>query len=561
MLRNCQYSAMAASLSVLNKALNRIPKRAEQRHADQLRATFVDSGVSALLEAPDHQVLYGRRGTGKTHAMRYLEGHVNGIGSLAIYVDLRTVGSADGLFGGPAALPTERAGKLVVDLLGQVHDSLIAFAVENDDLIADTAFISKLDALAIAITTVRIGGDVEVEQQGEQSSSRSRSATLSASLSKSPSIGLTAGAVSGETSREVLREVRRGPETVSLNFSEVARALRDLATALGVRRVWILLDEWTSLPADIQPYVGEFLVRCVLPLQQITVKIAAIEQQSSFRARLDDGQTIGVELGADVTANVDLDEFMVFEQDEERSRAFFQGLFFKHLTSGLEPDDTPLDIASEQQFISIGFTDKRAFDELLRASEGVPRDAINILGKAAFKAGDSKISVPDIRTSARAWYLSDKEAAVRSNEEATALLNWIIDQVIRGKRARGFLVNQSDAETPLLLGLFDARVLHIVRRGYSAQDSPGERFDVWVIDYGAYIDMMHTKNEPQGLLPLDGDIGDSGEDGWVDVPPQDLRAIRRAVLDLGEFRRRGDTPIAQAGLTAAPSERDADQEP
>ena len=185
--------------------------------------------------------------------------------------------------------------------------------------------------------------------------------------------------------------------------------------------------------ADEQPCAGEFLVRCVLPLQQITVKVAAIEQQATFRAVLPDGQTIGIELGADVN-------------------------------------------------------------------------------------------------------LSDKEAAVRSSDVATALLNWIIDQVIRGKKARGFLVNQSSAETPLLLSLFDARVLHIVRRGYSAEDTPGERFDVWVIDYGAYIDLMHTKNEPQGLLPLDGDAtGDEG--AWVDVPPQDLRAIRRAVLDLDEFRR------------------------
>ena len=535
---------MAGGLSELNRALNRIPKRAEQRHADQLRATFVDSGVSALLETSDHQVLYGRRGTGKTHAMRYLEGHVNSAGGVAVYVDLRTVGSPDGLFGGSTAPPTERAAKLLVDLLGQVHEALITAAVEDDELIADTAFVSKLDALATAITTVRIAGDIEVEQQGEQTESRSTSSQTSVTLSRSPSIGLSGESVGNRATREVQREVRRGTEAIRLNFSEVARALRDLAAALGGRRLWILLDEWSSLPPEVQPFVGEFLVRCVLPLQQLTIKIAAIEQQTTFRALLADGQKIGIELGADVTANVDLDEFMVFEQDEERSRAFFQGLFFKHLTSGLEgPDDEALrlEIESSQQFVSRAFTDKRAFDELLRACEGVPRDAINIAGKAAFKAGSGQISVPDVRAAARSWYLSDKEAAVRSSDEATALLNWIIDKVIRGKKARGFLVNQSSAETPLLLSLFDARVLHIVRRGYSAQDTPGERFDVWVIDYGAYIDLIHTKNEPQGLLPFDGDA--SREEGiWVDVPPQDLRAIRRAVLDLDEFRAQRPLP-------------------
>lgn len=77
-------------------------------------------------------------------------------------------------------------------------------------------------------------------------------------------------------------------------------------------------------------------------------------------------------------------------------------------------------------------------------------------------------------------------------------------------------------------------MLHVVRRGYSAQDEPGERYDVYVIDYGAYVDLIHTKSEPIGTLPISDGNGDGG---YVDVPTQDLRAIRRAILDLDEFAR------------------------
>jgi hypothetical protein len=76
----------------------------------------------------------------------------------------------------------------------------------------------------------------------------------------------------------------------------------------------------------------------------------------------------------------------------------------------------------------------------------------------------------------------------------------------------------------------------LIRRGYSAQDEPGERYDVYVIDYGAYVDLIHTKYAPQGILPLgESDEQDEGDGGYVDVPTQDLRAIRRAILDLDEF--------------------------
>ena len=76
-------------------------------------------------------------------------------------------------------------------------------------------------------------------------------------------------------------------------------------------------------------------------------------------------------------------------------------------------------------------------------------------------------------------------------------------------------------------------MLHLVRRGYSAQDEPGERYDVWVIDFGAYVDLIHTKSEPTQLLAWD-DIA-APDAGTIEVPSQDLRAIRRAVLRLDAF--------------------------
>jgi hypothetical protein len=142
---------------------------------------------------------------------------------------------------------------------------------------------------------------------------------------------------------------------------------------------------------------------------------------------------------------------------------------------------------------------------------------------------DRKITVPDVRSAPRAWYHSDKEAALKSLQAAEELLNWIIDQVIRGRRARGFLVNRKDASDELLVALFEARVIHLVRKGYSPQDESGERYDVYVIDYGAYVDLIQTKFAPQGMLP------GVEEETVTDVPVQDLRAIRRAILDLDRF--------------------------
>jgi hypothetical protein len=70
--------------------------------------------------------------------------------------------------------------------------------------------------------------------------------------------------------------------------------------------------------------------------------------------------------------------------------------------------------------------------------------------------------------------------------------------------------------------LFDARVRHLIRRGYSGQEEPGERYDMYVIDYGGYVDLIQTKYAPQGMLPLDSESG-SGL-SYTEVPTLDLRA-------------------------------------
>jgi hypothetical protein len=522
------------ALTPLNRALNLVPKRAEKQEVEVLHATFVNSGVADVLDVIDHQVLYGRRGTGKTHALSYLGSEVEGRGDIALNIDLRTIGSPDGLLAGDSAPATERAARLLIDLLGQLHNSLLDKVLNDDALLADDNFVTKADAVLSAITTVHVSGDVETSTEVEAKKSSKDEARFNATLGPKPGVTASASAgVQGED-RALLREIRKGREKFALNFSDIARALRDLAGALsGSRRIWLLLDEWSSVPPDLQPYLAEFLVRCVLPLQRFTVKIAAIQQHARFMVELD-GRRIGIEIGADMGANVNLDDFLVYEGSEDQSRAFFKGLFYQHLRSL----DANLDgvISRDEDVIRKPFTDRRAFDELVRASEGVPRDALYIAGRAAMRAGEGLISVPIVREAARWWFQTDKSnpLAAEGREDAQALLAWVIERVIRGRKARAFLVDEKQARDPLLRTLFDARVLHIVRRGYSAKDQPGERYDVWVIDYGAYVDLLQTQAAPQGALPFEDDDGEARYFN-VDVPLQDLRAIRRGILDLKQF--------------------------
>jgi hypothetical protein len=78
------------SRSDLNATLVKVARRADTARDDVLRAAFVPiPSLMAHLESPQHHVLFGRRGTGKTHVLRYLRERQATEGDLAIYLDLR----------------------------------------------------------------------------------------------------------------------------------------------------------------------------------------------------------------------------------------------------------------------------------------------------------------------------------------------------------------------------------------------------------------------------------------------------------------------------------------
>jgi hypothetical protein len=79
--------------------------------------------------------------------------------------------------------------------------------------------------------------------------------------------------------------------------------------------------------------------------------------------------------------------------------------------------------------------------------------------------------------------------------------------------------------------LFDARVLHVNKHGVSGRDEPGVRYDVYVIDFGYYADLINTKSAPEGLF--EADIGEGLV--YSEVPQDDYRSIRRAILNVDEF--------------------------
>ncbi len=516
----------------INTVLLKLAKRAETYDRRHLIESFVDIGpLFTLLSNPDNQILFGRRGTGKTHVLGYLANEVQKRGSVAVQLDMRTVGSTGGIYSDTRLATTERATRLLVDTLCAIHDQILTQAIDKAEEYDLSRLGPLLDKFVEAATNVIVEGSVEVEKVSSTSTAGS-SGTAAA-------LGVTVAEIRGtihasserrHQSGEESRTKREGTERLRVHFGTVGRELERVVSSLPKTELWIILDEWSEIPLDLQPYLADLLRRTVLPIRGVTVKIAAIEQRCRFRIPDPTVGYIGIEIGADAAASINLDEFLVFENNPKLAKRFFQELLHKHVRA-LVGESKELVIPDfSSQFINDTFTQRTAFDEFVRSAEGVPRDAINIIGIAAQRALDNQISVSDIRGAARTWYMRAKQQAVSTKPRAQDLLNWIIDEVIQHRQARAFLLG-SDVRDELIDFLYDARVLHVIRQGVSAQDIPGRRFNVYSLDYGCYVDLINTIKAPKGLF--EAEIDD--REGYVEVPHTDFRSIRRAILELEPF--------------------------
>ncbi|WP_333901528.1 hypothetical protein [Enterobacter wuhouensis] len=509
----------------VNSILMRLAKRAEKLNPDHLIKSFVDVGPAyTLLSSNDNQIIFGRRGTGKTHFLAVLNNEIASKGIISIPIDMRLIGSTGGIFSDQNIPHSERATRLLSDTLCVIHEFILDYIYENE--LSNTSELTELlNEFLEQATAIYIDGTAENETiRSNDFYNNNHVKTNLSNKGISVDIGLSNKKANGNSERFK----SCGKQTLRIHFGAITKLLNKIVSKLPHKELWILIDEWSETPLDLQPYLAELLRRILFPTPGITVKIAAIAHRCNFMIR--DESTlvsIGIELGSDASSVINLDEHMVFDNDSEAAKDFFKKLLHRHV---IAIDKTSCCELEPNLFINDTFSQTSSFDEFVRAVEGVPRDAINIISLAAQAAQTNKISITHIRKSAQKWFQVNKHAALNSRPEAVSLLDKIINEVIGLRKSRGFLIS-NEKNYHLIDYLYDMRVIHVLKQGISAKNAVGKKFTLYTLDYGCYVELMSSKNAPLGLI-IEPDENDELQ--YIEVPKSDYRSVRNSILDLDQ---------------------------
>jgi Cdc6-like AAA superfamily ATPase len=527
----------------LKQSVREMLERAERQDPQHLVATFVDpGGLAAALDNDNNQVLFGRRGTGKTHVLRVLEAQRRD-DVLAVFIDLRTVAETPRV--GDEKLSEEiRAAILFQILMREIEKAISAQRDFGRHASAElTAFRAAISAVALVDETVEFF-EATTTKLDDRSELGGQLGTAGPSVS---------GSIETTASREDSAQNRRqgGRPVAQIMFADVARTLRSLLVHSGITRVLLILDEWTELPYRLQPVTADYLRRAFFAENLITIKISSVEYRSAFVTVGPHNSRVGIELGSDVGLPPRLDSQLVYQCDPDAVVLTFRKLLFRHVAVGMaigtartrrqrfavwrrwlrrredvlslaeQVGDTLAEdhwgftfvdrlgpnvmkqmagVSTDLELVTGLFTDRDggAFHELVHASQGVVRDFLSLFSKAfEFSAsrGANKIDRQSIRRAARDHYEQAKARNLPVVEET------VLERIFHHIESRGetdlFYLPHDVEEEQVVQALHDHRLIYLVERGKTFQGNP-RRYQQYAVDYGLYASLIDRETHQRG---------------------------------------------------------------
>ena len=287
-----------ADKAVVRAVSNLQPRSERQPELEVLERTYVDTGVLPQLQNDNNQILYGRRGTGKSHVFRVLgSAHDKQQGRRShLYLDLRLLGSAQLMTDETQPL-TFRAVAVFRDLMSEIQNYLLDVATDPNDP-TEGAALESVSLLADSLA--HVAHQISQREVTLESSDHDESGGRLGGRIGTSGISLEGRLKSEDSTDERVVETYREVFRETVVFSEVAKRLDEALAALKLDRFVVLVDEWPAIPADVQPYVAEFLKRSLMTSSRLTVKIASLEYRSRFAVQPEGRNLIGFEVGPDI---------------------------------------------------------------------------------------------------------------------------------------------------------------------------------------------------------------------------------------------------------------------
>lgn len=500
------------------KLFSSLSLRLDERVDDKYNlSTFIPLVPFRTLSSPNAQIIFGRNGTGKTHLLKAFHQHcVENFETekvLPVYIDLKTFGLSS--MGGSLELShlihryyrlfvneivetlTEFVNSTLTEsLLQKVLSSRVR--VRRRGIKQRLAAISEiLDARRIEEAMVKYVRKIETSVEDKSSIKGGLSVALSGF---EPKIKAEAGLAAEETDRnkEAIELVYGGLAVV--NYDEVRTALEEIIELSGARAICVLVDEWSSIELKIQPVLAEMIKKTLAVSDRISLKIVALKFLTRTSASVAAQEVIGLQPGIDIFPIVDLDELLCFDLDQQSVKDFLTLMLYQHCCA-IEISLKKKNIVQFEHFICEHlFADSDAYLEIVRASEGNPRDFLGLLASCSnrIQQRNSPLDRQGAVKVANSNFTSFKQPNVQ-DPRTQKLFRDIFQEVVKNKQKLFLLSSDKAANSTHIQQLWHYRFIHMVASTYTVIDSAGipREYSVFSMDYSKLLTLKTQTSDEQ----------------------------------------------------------------
>lgn len=456
--RNIQMSKMLNSKSV-NELKNLIQNsfRIRPNH-DPI---YIDvSNHLDRLRAKQHQVIYGRRGSGKSCLLVHFKNkEAPKLRALTIYEDvdeIKRLGYPDVLI------------RLLLSIMENIPSSKQWW---RKFFFMKTKVQKHIDSLRILLNQAD-------KRQVKQEDKNSKGATAGGGYNGA-NVNLNVSNFRGTLSEFQENKL----DTLERYLSDYKSALIDELKKSKYNSGYVILDDFYLIKKDRQPDVIDYIHR-LLRGTDFYLKVGTVRHRTKLIRN--DQQTIGVELQQDIE-EVNLDRTL------------------EDLSSPTEYLSRILNKMGEKVSLenpSVNLFNQQALEKLVIASGGVPRDFLTIFVEAVnISTASNKfnhLTPTTIWKAASSLSYRNKLKNLRNDvsREAANLENVFRDLMrfcIQERKKTCFLISQDECQKDpfsheMILQLMDFKLIHVVEPDTSAASGRQGRFEAYTLDFSLFME-------------------------------------------------------------------------
>lgn len=490
------------------------------------------------MRSPDNQIIWGRRGTGKTHLFRAFTQRINddtGINEVAYYItcnDVKYEAPNDKQLTDDMQRMKEYAFETYKNFMVNLIDQLINTYEEllkkkkNKDIANKVNFKEVEDNLARLLEICTIGIPTKVRILGKERSGRANKNIkerevgihIRPQINKPLYFLMNAFHVKFKRIKEDKIYNTTNTETeieYVISLGEIRKAVKELLTSMRINILYICIDELCLIDdkyvISIQPIFLNYLSQTFFGLNKICVKIASIREMTRLNSKNSLNNCYGIQSGHDIFELADLDLLHV---NDDKLVKKFEDIVTTRFTYFSKVYNSKTFVYETDFIIKNIFKNKRYFNALISLSHGVPRNFLHILqvclASIDFDIAHYFIHVNLISEVVMSIYVNDRRSNMLMNNDS---VYFMISNYVKKKKEFFFLISTEQAKrmNVEISNLVYTEIIHRIPSSLTPT-AIMDTYDAFFVDAGKYLHILKEFNKSEFENRLDGFLLDLPKD-------------------------------------------------